>query len=132
MTQPMHLHENIPIDSKKTLLLAYKAMNYPILSQAYQIAKECGWQIVVKDINRGFCNNSESLIIIPVWAFKHKNPEFCIYYLAHELAHTERYGIHHTKHHGIEWRAEFIRLCPRHLVKFDLDYRLGRNKHVNI
>lgn len=131
MTVPMHLHENVPIHKSHTLMLAYKAGNYPRIFEAYNYRRnQQDWQIVVKDIDRGFCNNTDKLIVIPEWAFKHRDTEFCIYYLAHELAHIETDT--DREPHGPQWRTKFMFLCPKRLVKYDLNYRLGDTQHANI
>lgn len=125
MSTPYHLHANLPIHPRFTTLLAYMAQNYPAIAYQYNALKADDWEIVVKDTDRGFCKQSTKLIVIPEWAFSHESNEFPIYYLAHELAHVNTCMDNPEAPHGKEWRTVFMSLCPKHLVKYDLNYRLG-------
>lgn len=109
--------------NRKLLLLFYRVQNYPPLSETFNAYQQSGWKFEIQNISRGYCNNSEKHIVIPLWSCNHRNSEHSIYYLAHELAHIDPQGTH-KESHGPEWRAEFLRLCPLNLRKFDLDYRL--------
>lgn len=124
-----HLHDKIPTQAKPSTMLAYMAQNYEPIAREYNRLKTLDWRVIVKDIDRGFCNQHDKLIVIPLWAFKHTNHEFPIYYLAHELAHVDTELDTPTAPHGTEWRAKFMQLCPKNLVKYDLNYRLGETQH---
>lgn len=128
MPKHYHLHDTLPTQARQSTLLAYMAQNYPAIAREYNRLKTLDWRIIVKDTDRGFCNQEDKLIILPLWAFKHRNNEFPIYYLAHELAHVSTCMDNPEAPHGKEWREIFMRLCPKHLVKYDLNYRLGETK----
>lgn len=110
--------------NRKLLLLFYKVQNYHPLSETFNAHKDNGWTFTIRDIPRGYCSNSIQLIVIPLWSCNHRNSEHSVYYLAHELAHIDTDVSTPETPHGPEWRDEFLRLCPLHLRKFDLDYRL--------
>lgn len=110
--------------NRKLLLLFYKVQNYHPLSETFNAYKQSGWKFEIQNISRGYCDNEKKRIVIPLWSCNHRNSEHSIYYLAHELAHIGTDIDTPETPHGTQWRNEFLRLCPLHLRKFDLDYRL--------
>jgi predicted metal-dependent hydrolase len=77
------------------------------------------WSIYVVDQRRGRCYYSAKIITIPVWCLDDKRPGYKIYYIAHELAHV----FAPTDSHGQKFMAEFIKLCPKEYLHYELDYK---------
>jgi len=85
-------------------------------------------QIFVTNTNRGRFDKRNYNVTVPLWAFeagvkglrKHEgNPEYAIYYACHEIAHILAPG----GKHGPKFMAEFMRICPDHLHRFELEYK---------
>jgi len=117
------------ISRTATLYLHYHAQNYPHIAPFMNECKEKGWTFYVVDQKRGCCYHHAQIITIPLWAFNHSDKEYRIYYLAHELAHIRT---KHYQSHGDEFMKEFIRLCPAHLLKYELEYKPQAAKRAGI
>jgi hypothetical protein len=92
----------------------------PIWHVFYDLLEE-GWHIEVRHgLKRGVCYEDRKLITLPYWLFGKADPEYCIYYLAHEMAHATA-GC--KANHGPVFMKELERLCPRHLLHYELEYK---------
>jgi hypothetical protein len=86
-----------------------------------------GWNIVVVDQRSGFCYYDYNWITIPMWTFR-RSAEYFEYYVCHELSHIDN-AIHYNKTgrsykmHGEKFYDEFKRICPKHLQRFEYNYK---------
>ena len=108
------------INPVATLYLHYAAQNHPTIATQMAALKNLGWNFYVVSQRRGYCYYNAHVITVPLWAYNHKDPEYQIYYLAHEMAHAIA-GEH--ANHGPSFMAAFISLCPAHLLKYEIEYK---------
>ena len=83
------------------------------------------WSIYVVDQQRGRCYYKAKIITIPVWCLDDKRLGYKIYYISHELAHVFAPG----DSHGQKFMAEFIKLCPKEYLHYELGYK-PRNANI--
>lgn len=103
----------------KTLELELSLLNIPSLHERWLELSEMGWNIYCVNQRRGFCDSYRKIITIPLWAIEgnHGNG-YWIYYVAHELAHTNV----PDEMHGDKFMQEFIKLCPIEYQHYELGY----------
>jgi len=89
-----------------------------------------GYELYVTASRIGRFRVNSLTCTVPLWATKHdfkKNPdpEFEVYYAAHELAHAWVYFRGETERasHGANFYKEFKRLCPPNLWHHELGYK---------
>jgi predicted metal-dependent hydrolase len=103
-----------------TLYLHYAAQNHPIVTTQLAALKNQGWRFFVVEQSRGSCYYHARIITVPLWAYNHKDPEYRIYYLAHEMAHAV---VGYDAKHGPRFMDAFISICPAHLLKYEIEYK---------
>jgi predicted metal-dependent hydrolase len=86
-----------------------------------------GWRFYVVDQNRGWCNKTTKTITIPSWAIQRNHDGYNVYYIAHELAHSDTWDIH-----GPKFMARFMELCPAELWYHELEYKPRSAKAAGI
>jgi len=100
-----------------------------------------GYEVYVTDTQRGRCNYARKSITVPQWAFNntkagrriHKgNERYREYYLAHECAHAFTFEATGERQHRGEFMQHFMRLCPRELWHFELNYKPGLARAAGI
>ena len=84
----------------------------------------------------GFWEEETKTLAIPKWIFQcdpHGNddPEYCIYYIAHEVAHICVRG-EEDDDHGILFYHYFNKLCPPSLLDWELDYLPENEIYLNV
>jgi hypothetical protein len=102
-----------------------------------EAAEKKSWLLYVVDQRRGFCSFRRKLVTVPYWVFTHKDPEYWLYYTAHELAHVV-VGPAHS--HDFAFMTEFKKLCPVHLWHYETEYKpqnavaagISANKELNM
>lgn len=111
------------------------------LLQQMQIELPDGYQVFVTDTDRGRCCYENKTITVPQWAFdctkrgrrKHKGDKrYREYYLAHECAHAITFEATGERNHRGEFMNNFMRLCPRELWHFELNYKPGLARAAGI
>lgn len=75
-------------------------------------------------------------LLIPKWIFEtdhnyRVDPEYCIYYLAHELAHV-CVDEQTDSAHGLLFYYYFKKLCPPELQPWELDYLPEKESYLNV
>lgn len=78
-----------------------------------------GWQVEVKNNNRGWCHYHTKYISIPLWSTKRKDG-FLEYYICHETAHAV--AGHKHAHDGC-FMVVLKTICPPRLIHFELAYK---------
>ena len=79
-----------------------------------------GWIFWVVNQNRGRCYYEHKVITIPSWVYaSDQSKDYHVYYLAHEMAHTQSVG----DHHGPRFMAAFMRICPESLQHHEIGYK---------
>ena len=99
-----------------------------------------GVSIYVTDSNNGRYRHNIKSVTVPVWAYNHtasktnNDPEYAIYYVAHELAHAwvDHDGKRDDSPHGKLFYAWFKKLCPPHLWHYELEYKPRDGKRAGI
>ena len=88
------------------------------LSDVIASLDSLGWTFQAVNAKRGYCSYTEKLITIPAFAFEHKDKEFLLYYIAHEVAHAvTRQG------HTVIF-AKFLKsLIPSRLYHYEEEYK---------
>lgn len=112
----------------------------------YDIPVPPGVNIYVTDSNNGRYRSNIKSVTVPLWAYNHTikktcdDPEYVIYYVAHELAHAwvdangESRGFvgGDDSMHGAKFYKEFKRLCPPHLWHYETEYKPRDAKRAGI
>jgi len=102
-------------------LLRNAASKYSILAAEYDTAYRNGWRFYVVNQQRGRCYYNAKIITIPLWTYKENHDkEYRLYYLAHELAHI---AAGWENDHNQVFMRELKRICPAHLVHYELGYK---------
>ena len=99
-----------------------------------------GVTIYVTDSNNGRYRPNIKTVTVPVWAYNHAikktndDPEYAIYYVAHELAHAwvDHDGGKDDSPHGRKFYAWFKKLCPPHLWHYEIEYKPRDAKRAGI
>lgn len=100
-----------------------------------------GYELFVTATGRGRCNYEHQTITVPQWAFNtlkthkrfHKgNDRYREYYLAHECAHAFTFEATGERQHRGDFMKHFMRLCPRDLWHFELNYKPGLARAAGI
>ena len=89
-----------------------------------------GVTMYVTDSRVGRYRVNAKTVTVPVWAYNATaakckgDPDYAIYYIAHELAHAwaDVNGTDVNNHDPAFYR-EFKRLCPAHLWHYELNYK---------
>lgn len=83
--------------------------------------------------NRGYCDYERKIILVPLWSFGHKNKNYWVYYLAHELSHAINKVMNgQVKSHGNEFMEIFKMICPKYLQHYELNYKPRNAKAAGI
>lgn len=118
------------IDEFKTLGLINSLNTFPVLLARYKELVSNGWSVYVVEQNRGMCVPSGKYITVPVWAIeptRSKGLGYWVYYLAHEMAHTDTYD-----NHGPKFQARFRELCPIEFQHYELGYKIRQATSAGI
>lgn len=109
------------VDISRTIELIeiIEGCSYTHFKDVFYALDAQGWKFLPVKQTRGRCYFATKTITIPSWAFTRKEPEYLIYYIAHEMAHARKL----TKNHGEAFMAEFKSICPQHLWHFELEYK---------
>lgn len=92
-----------------------------------------GWDIYVTDSNKGYARSNSQTCTVPLWSYRHDDPDHAIYYIAHELAHAWTYvNGGDVQLHGRDFYKEFKRLCPPQLWHFELAYKTRDARRAGI
>lgn len=75
-------------------------------------------KLYVVDQRRGSAYEEGSVITIPLWALK-RGSDYTLYYVAHELTHLAA----EAWNHGPKFMAALKRICPAHIIHYELDYQ---------
>lgn len=105
------------ISSEHTLQLEYLALSSP-LKEEWKELKLLGWEFFIVSQRRGRCYYRAKIITIPLWALLSSRPNYWIYYLAHEMAHTPM-----NTDHNAAFMREFQRICPKNLWFYETEYK---------
>lgn len=102
-----------------------------MMSVAFNISPVDGFEIFVADCSAGLCSYAREWVVVPKWAMyraphstKHgKTKLYCLYYLAHECAHSLAWNAYGNVHHGPEFMYYFKQICPKELQFFEAHYK---------
>lgn len=71
-------------------------------------------------------------LIIPKWIFDvDRDPEYCVYYIAHEISHV-CVGEEEKSEHGILFYHYFNLLCPPALIAWEAEYLPENEIYLNV
>lgn len=104
----------------------FSACSQPIKDRARTLS-QAGWKFYVVNQTRGYCDPARKIITIPAWAARRTHDRYNVYYIAHELAHTDTFDIH-----GPKFMARFMDLCPPDLWKYEIEYKPRNAKAAGI
>ena len=106
---------------------------------ALDIPVPTGVTIYVTDSRVGRYRVNALTVTVPVWAYnattpKTKgDPEYAIYYIAHELAHAwADHDGNDPNNHDADFYDWFKKLCPAHLWHYELNYKGTAAKRAGI
>lgn len=120
MIQRIHTKPKKVLDDK-TLEVEFSLHDFPVLSTRWAELKQAGWNLYVVAQRRGVCNWIKKYITLPLWAIESPlGKGYWIYYLAHELAHTDTYR---EPGHGPLFMKRFKELCPIEYQHYELGYQ---------
>jgi hypothetical protein len=114
------------INPTATLFLLNAISKYPTVQSAYErLLLDEGWEFYVVEQSRGRCYFNARVITIPIWTFSKPDPEYRIYYVAHEMAHalTPRNAETRGDYHGPLFMHQFKEVCPKHLWHYEVEYK---------
>jgi hypothetical protein len=86
------------------------------------------YTIWVADWKAGLTSYTRRIVVIPKWAMgktveRKRSKLYCVYYLAHECAHTLAYEAYGDTGHGEAFMHYFKKLCPVELQHYELLYK---------
>lgn len=121
MIQRIHTKPKKIVEDK-TLELEFSLHEFPIISARWNELKSQGWNLYVTNQRRGFCDYAKKFITLPLWVFseytQRKQKGYWVYYLAHEMAHTDTYGHGHDQ----VFMNRLKSLCPLEYQHYELEY----------
>ena len=92
-----------------------------------------GWDIYVTDSNKGYARSDSQTCTVPLWSYRHNDPNHAIYYISHELSHAWVYvNGGNVQLHSRDFYKEFKRLCPPQLWHFELGYKIRDARRAGI
>lgn len=101
----------------------YTGLKYATVQKYRTLLELQGWEFFCVEQTRGRCYYLDRRITIPAWAFQHKDPEYWIYYLSHEMAHAFiGYAAGLGQPHGTKFMEMFKDICPVNLRHYELEY----------
>ena len=89
--------------------------------ELYHIHVPDGFSIWCTDTKKGRCSYRSGTLTVPIWVFK-RDMSYILWYACHEIAHTMAIA---TKgnHHGPEFMAALISICPEDFLHHELGYK---------
>lgn len=124
----LHALKKVSLNSTWDMIERLEARNFEPLASALATVEAKGYRIAVQDTTRGKTKYRAKTVSVPLWAMRHKNPDYCLYYLAHELAHVIAYG----HGHDLVFMQALMRICPPELVHYELEYKPTMAKAAGI
>ena len=91
------------------------------LLKAKNIQVPNGFSIWSTDTKKGRCSYRSGTLTVPIWVLD-RGMDYTLWYACHEIAHTMAIA---TKgnHHGPEFMAALISICPEDFLHHELNYK---------
>lgn len=92
---------------------------FPELDDAIEQALNEGWQLLVADQQRGYCNYDNKIVVIPTWVLNRPMSQL-VWYVAHEFSHVLAGRL---ANHGPIFMEILKHICPKEYIHHELSYK---------